>query len=164
MKQFSLRLRLRNLLASVSLIGLLACQPQPSMTVYTYISPGSAKLLERQKMTQAELVSYLEQQLKQYRLYAVAPNAVFEGSSDALRLDLRRTQDQLKIELSVRQGVSANNMLERWSQVRWVSLPEQGDDAALRRRIYLALDQLLKDLQQQYGQAAYMQGQPLNNE
>ncbi len=145
------------LLAAMCILNLQACQRYEAMRVYAYVSPGAAQLLTRLNLNEQDLVGDLEQALKQRQLGAVAPNTVYDGATDALRLDLRRTQQALKIELSVRQGVSAQNMLERWSQTRLVPLP--GDDALLRQQIKLALDQMLQDLAQQHGQAAYLQGQ-----
>lgn len=131
--------------------------PEQALEVYSYIAP--AALTDLKPGVSRELEQYTAGQLKKRQIKPVNNNAVYEGSSDAFRIDLRKNKKQLVLELSVRQGVSVNNMLERWSAKK-VFTPEEYR-AADQHRLFSAIQSLLDNLQANYHSPAYLHGHML---
>ena len=131
--------------------------PEQALEVYSYIAP--AALADLKPGLSRELEQYTAVELNKRRIKPVNNNAVYEGSSDAFRIDLRKNKKQLVLELSVRQGASVNNMLERWSAKKVFNQKEYGP--ADQHRLFTAIQTLLDDLQANYHSPAYLRGHML---
>ncbi|MGL4603128.1 MAG: hypothetical protein ACRCU9_03190 [Iodobacter sp.] len=131
--------------------------PEQNLEVYSYIAP--AALADLKPGLSRELEQYAAAELKQRRIMPVNNNAVYEGSSDAFRIDLRKNKKQLVLELSVRQGASVNNMLERWSAKKVFNKEEYG--LADQHSLFSAIQTLLDQLQGNYNSPAYLHGHML---
>lgn len=133
--------------------------PEQNLEVYSYIAP--AALADFKPGLSRELEQYAAAELKQRRIMPVNNNAVYEGSADAFRIDLRKNKKQLVLELSVRQGASVNNMLERWSAKKVFNRGEYGP--ADQHRLFSAIQTLLDQLQANYNSPAYLRGHMLTD-
>jgi len=82
---------------------------------------------------------------------------VFDGSEDAVRIDLRRAKNGIVVNLSVRQGVSVHNMLQRWEGSEVIIIRNKTSQQ-LQINLLGALDKLLVGLQKAYGSIEYKEG------
>jgi hypothetical protein len=133
--------------------------PEQNLEVYSYIAP--AALADLKPGLSRALEQYAAAELKKRRIMPVNNNAVYEGSSDAFRIDLRKNKKQLVLELSVRQGASVNNMLERWSAKKVFNQEEYGPADQHKEKLLSAIQILLDQLQGNYNSPAYLRGHML---
>lgn len=134
-----------------------AQMPDQNLDVYSYIAPAAQA--DFKPGLSRELEQYAAAELKKRRIMPVNNNAVYEGSSDAFRIDLRKNKKQLVLELSVRQGASVNNMLERWSAKKVFNKGEYGP--ADQHSLFSAIQTLMDQLQGNYNSPAYLRGHML---
>ncbi|MEJ2793669.1 hypothetical protein WAE56_09640 [Iodobacter sp. LRB] len=130
-----------------------------ALLAYSYTSPSAQKLLKKYEITAKALEEYSNSALKKYTIQAINPGAVYEDSEDALRIDIRsKKSNVLSIELSVRQGASINNMLERWSKKTILTIKEAQTPAAIKIDLFNSIDFLLNDLKINYNSTGYAKG------
>ena len=133
--------------------------PPPALRSYAYVSESATPLLAQVGVTEKTLIEFADRELKARKIGAIDPNRVFEGSEDALRVDIRKRSNTLVIELSVRQGVSAHNMLERWARTERLALKAGTRSPGVSRdEVYAVVTQELDDLKASYNTAQYKRG------
>jgi hypothetical protein len=133
------------------------------LRAYTYIAPKALKTLTQLGCSEAELVIWMNARLQERGIAALEANRLFEGSEDALRIDVRERGSVLEIELSVRQGVSVNYMLQRWRLKQDWSFDRAQSQAQSKQSFYAALDSMLNQLKRQSSSAAYLKGKILGD-
>ena len=158
----------RLLLAAAMMVASFAASaqlPPPALRSYAYVSESAKPILEKVGVTEQTLIDFADRELKARKIGAIDPNRVFEGSEDALRVDIRKRSNTLVIELSVRQGVSAHNMLERWAKTERLAL-KTGTPApgVSRDEVYAVITAELDDLKKSYNTAQYRRGAMLGDE
>lgn len=129
--------------------------PPPALRSYAYVSEGAKPILAQAGITEQTLIEFADRELRARKIGAIDPNRVYEGSEDALRVDVRKRANALVIELSVRQGVSVHNMLERWARTERLALKA---GAPSRDEVYAVITAELDDLRTSYNGARYKRG------
>jgi hypothetical protein len=125
---------------------------------YSYISPPAMAVLQKFGISQEELEVFTNKGIKSRAIAPINGNRLFEGSEDALRIDIKKKSSKLLIELSVRQGVSIHYMLERWSGTRLLSIEAKMSSKDVRRVLLNSISSLLDDLKLNYNSPAYKRG------
>jgi flagellar basal body-associated protein FliL len=125
---------------------------------YSYTSPSAKKLLKKYNITEKEIEDYANKETKIRSIQAINGSAVYEDSKDALRIDLRSKNNKIYIELSVRQGVSIYNMLERWSKKKTIIIKTTNTDEELKQEILQLITLLIEDLKSNYNSSKYKKG------
>ncbi len=128
------------------------------LRVYSYVSRPAGEVLERFGISKAEIENYARNGLKSRSIHRTGDDQIHQGSKDALRVDIRSKKRELLLELSVRQGGSVHNMLERWSKRH--SVPAGSELAAkeFRRSLFGSVSVLLDELQSASRTPAYHEG------
>lgn len=126
---------------------------------YSYISPPAMAVLQKFGISQEELEDFTNKGIKSRAIAPVDGNRLFEGSEDALRIDIRKKSTKLLIELSVRQGVSIYYMLERWSESRLLPIEANMSSKDVHRELLNSISTLLDDLKSNYNSPAYKRGE-----
>jgi len=126
---------------------------------YSYISPPAKAVLQKLGITEAELENFTNKEVKSRAIVPIDGNRLFEGSEDALRIDIRKKSSKLLVALSVRQGVSIHYMLERWSKSRLLPIEVNMSSKDVRRALYDSITELLDDLKSNYNSPAYKRGE-----
>ena len=126
--------------------------------VYSYISPPATAVLQKYKITEAELEDFTARGLKSRGIGPIDPNRVYEGSADALRIDIRKKTSKLVIEISVRQGGSVHNMLERWCESKLLPIKAGMQPKEMRRMLFDSILTLLDSLGSNFNSNAYKRG------
>lgn len=133
--------------------------PPPALRSYAYVSDTAKPILAQVGITEQSLIDLADHELKARKIGAIDPNRVFDGSEDALRVDIRKRSNTLVIELSVRQGVSVHNMLERWAKTERLALKAGATSPGVSRdEVYAVVTAELDDLQASYNTAQYKRG------
>jgi hypothetical protein len=150
--------RLRTVLIAIALIFVATAQSADVATleVYSYISPPAATILNDFGISAAEIEDFARKGLESRAIGAIDPDQLHKGYEDAFRIDIRKKKNDLLLELSVRQGGSIHNMLERWSNRCYVSAGPLSDN--FRRDLFISITVLLDDLKLQYTTADYRRG------
>jgi hypothetical protein len=128
------------------------------MHVYSYISPPAYELLQKAGLSGNDIESYVVRGLQQSAIMSIDDSQVYEGSEDAMRIDLRKETKGLVINLSVRQGVSVHNMLQRWESSQTLEIDEGALPKKLHSDILNALSAMLNGLKSEYNSDAYKKG------
>jgi len=126
---------------------------------YSYISPPAMTVLEHFGISEAEIVNFARREIESRSIFPIDANRIYEGSEDDLRIDIRKKPDELVIELSVRQGGSIHNMLERWSARQFVPIQSSSSPEDARRKLFDSMSYLLDDLNSKYFSKKYRQGE-----
>ena len=133
--------------------------PPPALRSYAYVSESATPLLAQVGVTEKTLIEFADRELKARKIGAIDPNRVFEGSEDALRVDIRKRANALVIELSVRQGVSVHNMLERWARTERIALKAGAPASAVSGdEVYAIISAELDALKTAYNTPQYRRG------
>ena len=132
-----------------------------SLRSYTYASPAVASILKKARLTEADLIQFADKGLKARSIFAIDPNRVYDGSDDALRIDIRKSGNGIALELSVRQGASVHNMLQRWRRAALVRLPPNLSATESRQKLLASLSLLLDNLKTKFNSPGYQQGEML---
>lgn|GEM_PF-6982093 len=153
------------LLASVLLTApaLIAQTTSQDLRVYAYISPAAKHILNKIDSSETELIDFANSQLKRNSIFPIDPNRVYEGSEDALRIDIRKVSAGLTIELSVRQGVSIHNMLQRWWKRQQVQVDLNSSPGNSKKILFNCITQMLGDLKKHHNSPKYLQGKMLED-
>ncbi len=125
---------------------------------YSYISPPAAAVLEKFGISDMEIENFTRKEVNSRAILPVGANRLYEGAEDSLRIDIRRKSHQLLIELSVRQGGSIHNMLERWSARRLLPIKNNMSSKEVSQAFFASIAALLDDLKSKYNSPEYQQG------
>jgi hypothetical protein len=128
------------------------------MHVYSYVSPPTYELLHKAGLSENDIESCVVKGLQQSAIIPIDDSQVYAGSEDAMRIDLRKEAKCLVINLSVRQGVSVHNMLQRWEASRTLGIDEGALSKKLRSDILDVLSAMLNELKSEYNSDAYKKG------
>jgi hypothetical protein len=131
------------------------------LRVYSYVSPPAGEVLERFGISNAEIETYARKGLRSRSIHRTGDDRLYRGSQDSLRVDVRRKKGELLLELSVRQGDSVHNMLERWSKRRLVPAGSALAAREFRRSLFGTVSVLLDELKSASGTPAYREGSML---
>ncbi len=137
---------------------------QEPIRCYSYVSPPAKAVLDRFGITEGELVKFASDGLRSRKIAAIGADQLYPGSADALRVDLRRKADQLLLEVSVRQGGSIHNMLERWSGRRLIPVEGSSSAASARKILRDSISQLLDELKAVSASPEYQAGKMIPEE
>ena len=133
------------------------------MSAYSYVSPPSTPFLRQAGLDSKALEALALEGLKTRSIEPIQDNRVFQGSEDSLRVDIRRNGRRLVIALSVNQGLSVHNTLQRWTASRTLLVDPANIPKSLRSRIVAAISDLLDGLKAGYGSPAYREGRMLED-
>lgn len=122
---------------------------------YAYVSPEAQVALKRAAVTDKELIAFVDGELQRRALQGVEAGRLYEDAEDSVRIDIRAKGKALTVELSVRQGASIHNMLERWQASRVLKIEGK---VPSRQLLLDTLTWLLDDLQKNYNSPAYKRG------
>lgn len=125
------------------------------LRTYTYVSPSAQSIIKKMGVAEKDLENYARKGAASRQIEQKTKNVVFEGSEDAIRVDLRANAKNLILELSVRQGVSVNNMLERWSSKREL---KSSKGAYSKAALFESISVLLDELKVNYNSVKYKTG------
>jgi hypothetical protein len=126
---------------------------------YSYISPPAMAVLQKLGISQEELEVFTNKGILYRAIAPIENKRLYEGSEDALRIDIRKKSTKLLIELSVRQGVSIHYMLERWSKTRLLPIETNLSFQNVRQDLLNSISSLLDDLKSNYNSPAYKRGE-----
>jgi hypothetical protein len=149
---------------AVSGVAEVSLETLAPLRAYTYIAPKALKTLTQLGCSEAELVTWMNARLQERGIAALEANRLFEGSEDALRIDVRERGSVLEIELSVRQGVSVNYMLQRWRLKQDWTFDRAQPPTQSKQGFYAALDTMFNQLKRQSSSATYLKGKILGDD
>jgi len=132
------------------------------MRVYSYLDQPARIWLMKSGMEPETVEGFVRQGLKARAIGPIDDGLLYEGSEDALRIDIRKTGKGFILELSVRQGASAANMLQRWRASR--SLPNDlgRSSESLRAELMALISTMLDALKIASATDSYRRGSMLN--
>lgn len=131
------------------------------MRVYSYVSQPAGIWLIKAGMGPEAVERFVRQGLRARAIRPVDDGLLYEGSEDALRIDFRKTGQGFILELSVRQGASAANMLQRWRASRFLSKDLGRSSESLRAELEALLATMLDALKIASATDSYRQGSML---
>lgn len=119
--------------------------------ISAYIAPEAEDWLKSAGLTEDAIKAAAHRAVVDHHIDCIAENAVLEGSDDWLSIGLTRSSADapVAIEMSVRNGASANHQLIRWQAQKPLSSAND---------VLPAIDSLATDLAAVYGSPAYRQG------
>jgi len=132
------------------------------MRVYSYLDQPARIWLIKAGMEPEAVEGFVRQGLKARAIRPIDDGLLYEGSEDALRIDIRKTSKGFLLELSVRQGASAANMLQRWRASRFLSNDLVGSSETLRAELTALISTMLDALKIASATDSYRQGSMLN--
>lgn len=132
------------------------------MRVYSYLDPSAKIWLVKAGMDPESVEKFVRQGLRARAIRPIDDGCLYEGSEDALRIDIRRTGKGLFLELSVRQGASAANMLQRWRAARSLPNDRGRSSESLRAELTKLISTMLDALKISFATDSYRQGSMLN--
>jgi len=132
------------------------------MRVYSYLDPPARIWLTKAGMEPGAVEQFVRQGLRVRAIGPLDDGLLYEGSEDALRIDIRKTGKGFLLELSVRQGASAANMLQRWRASRFLSKDLGRSSESLRAELTAAISTMLDALKISSATDSYRQGSMLN--
>jgi len=132
------------------------------MRVYSYLDQPARIWLIKAGTEPEAVEKFVGESLRARTLWPIDDGSLYEGSEDALRIDIRKTSKGFLLELSVRQGASAANMLQRWRASR--SLPNDlgRSSETLRAELTALISTMLDSLKIASATDSYRQGSMLN--
>lgn len=128
------------------------------MSVYSYVSPPAKEILKKAGLSEEVIESFVAEGLQKRSIRPIDSNRVYEGSEDAFRVDLRKAANSLLINLSVRQGASVHNMLQRWERSHKLILSPSSSPEKFRSDFFSVITKLLDNLKSVYNSEAYKKG------
>jgi hypothetical protein len=131
---------------------------------YAYISPAAQSSLKGMGVTENELIHFVDSGLGSRSISAIDPHRVYEGSEDALRIDIRKPSDSLIVTLSVQQGVSINNMLQRWRGRESLQFKQKTSPTLMKLELLACLSRLLDSLKSNFNSNKYLHGEMLERQ
>ena len=123
------------------------------------MSSAANAVLKKARITDKELEAFADDGLRSRGIKCIESNAVYEGSADALRIDIREGPSALTVELSVRQGASVHNMLQRWAGRLVLAIDALPSPEAVRGALLDGIAALLDELKDHYDSPQYRRGQ-----
>jgi len=131
---------------------------------YSYVSPSAEPVLKGMGVSENELIRFVDSGLKSRSVFAIDPSRVYKGSEDAVRIDIRRPTHALIVTLSVQQGVSINNMLQRWRGRQSLTFKQDQSPAQCRQALLDCLNRLLDILKTNFNSDKYQRGEMLERQ
>jgi hypothetical protein len=128
------------------------------LQVYSYISPEAQPTPNVFGLSENDLVRYVKVGLRARGIHAIDPNRVYDGSEDALRIDIRPENEGFVVELSVRQGVTVHNMLQRWASRESLLFPHEASKNDMGKALLARIEQLLDRLKANFRSKTYRNG------
>lgn len=120
------------------------------------ISPEARDWLESIALTEGPIKNLVQQGLANRRIVSIPDNAVVEGLGDSAYVQFSEEPaeggSKIHVELSVRNGASANNRFVRWQET--ATIEALGDPMDLPK----TLNKLMDDLQAAFNSPAYKTG------
>lgn len=132
------------------------------MRVYSYLDQPARIWLIKAGTEPEALKGLVRQGLKSRAIRPIDDSYLYEGSEDALRIDIQKTGKGFILELSVRQGASAANMLQRWRASRFLSNDLGRSSESLRAELTALISTMLDALKISSATDFYRQGSRLN--
>ena len=132
------------------------------MRVYSYLDPPAKIWLTKTGMGPEAVEKFVRQGLRARAIGPIDDDCLYEGSEDALRIDIRKTNKGLILELSVRQGASAANMLQRWRASHPLPYDLGRSSEFLGAELTKLISTMLDALKISVATASYRQGSMLN--
>ncbi len=132
------------------------------MRVYSYLDQPARIWLIKVGMEPEAVEKFVRQGLKARAIRPIDDGLLYEGSEDTLRINIRKTGKGFILELSVRQGASAANMLQRWRASRSLSKDLGRSSESLRAELTALISTMLDALKISSATDSYRRGSMLN--
>lgn len=129
---------------------------------YAYVSPSAALIMKEISITEGDLIQFADTGLKKRSIFAIDPGRVYESSEDALRIDVQEAKEGVTLTLTVQQGASTHNMLQRWQMGTLVRLAPTLSPMESRKKLLAAFAQLLGNLKTRFNSDGYRRGEMLD--
>jgi len=131
---------------------------------YAYISPTAAQILKEMRVSENVLIQFVDAGLKSRSIVSIDPNRVYDGSEDALRIDIRKPSNFLIVTLSVHQGTSIHNMLQRWRGRESLHINSSLVPVKFRNLLQNCMGRQLDELKLEINKDKYQRGEMLERQ